>query len=159
MALLPESPLRFEALMALTAVAQYGSVQAAAEAGYLSAPKLHRLIRTQEQRLGVTLVTTSPRGSRLTAAGDRLLEYAETLIHSVADAETSVRQEHREISGTLRLQAPQALMEPLLLPLVLRLQAEHSRLKIYLLAAEHPSRIHPAAPPHLQLMTGPLPSH
>lgn len=158
MALSPESPLRFEALMALSAVAQYGSVQAAAEADYLSAPKLHRLIRTQEQRLGIRLVTTSPRGSRLTAAGERLLEYARALIHSVADAETNARQEHRELKGMLRLQAPQALMEPLLLPLVLRLQAEHPSLKVYLLSDEHPSWIPAAAPAHLQLITGPLPA-
>lgn len=144
--------------MALAAVAQYGSVQAAAEAGYLSAPKLHRLIRAQEQRLGVTLVTTSPRGSRLTAAGERLLEYAGALIHSVADAETRARQEHRELNGTLRLQAPQALMEPLLLPLVLRLQAEHPSLKVDLLSDERPSQIHAAAPAHLQLTTGALPA-
>lgn len=157
MSLPPESTLRFEALMALSAVASRGSVQAAAEASSLSAAKLHRLIRAQEQRLGVALVKTSTRGSTLTPAGERLHEYAETLIHAVTDAETSARQEHREISGTLRLQAPQALIEPLLLPLVLRLQEQHPALKVNLLADEYPVRVQSAAPMHLRLMRGPLP--
>ncbi|MGQ7263157.1 LysR substrate-binding domain-containing protein [Vreelandella sp. V005] len=152
-----ESPLRVEALIALSAIAQHGSVQAAADASSLSAPKLHRQLRAQEQRLGVALVTTSARGSTLTAAGERLCEYADTLIHAVTGAEASARQEHRELKGTLRLQAPQALIEPLLLPLVLRLQEQHPVLKIYLLADEHPSRIEREAPMHLRLMRGPLP--
>jgi DNA-binding transcriptional LysR family regulator len=152
-----ESPLRVEALIALSAVAQHGSVQAAADASSLSAPKLHRQLRAQEQRLGVALVTTSPRGSTLTAAGERLREYADPLIDAVTDAETSARREHRELKGTLRLQAPQALIEPLLLPWVLRLQEQHPVLKIYLLADEHPSRIAREAPVHLRLMRGPLP--
>ena len=149
--------LRFEALMALSAVAKHGSVQAAAEASSLSAPKLQRLLRAQEQRLGVALLTTSTRGSTLTSAGERLHEYADTLIHAVTDAETSARQEHRELNGTLRIQAPQALMEPLLLPLVLRLQEQHPALKVYLLADEHPIRMESGAPAHLRLMRGPLP--
>lgn len=97
--------------MALSAVARHGSVQAAAEASSQSAAKLHRLLRAQEQRLGVALVTSSARGSRLTAAGERLRDYVDTLIHAVTDAESSARQEHRELNGTLRLQAPQALIE------------------------------------------------
>ncbi|CAM0555081.1 LysR family transcriptional regulator [Vreelandella titanicae] len=158
MALSPESPLRFEALKALSAVARHGSVQAAAEACSQSAAKLHRLLRAQEQHLGVALVTTSARGSTLTAAGERLRAYADTLIHAVSDADTSARQEHRELNGTLRLQAPQALMEPLLVPLVLRLQEQHPALKICLLADEYPIRIESDAPAHLRLMRGPLPA-
>lgn len=152
----PESPLRFEALVALSTVAKHGSVQAAAAASYLSAPKLHRLIRTQEQRLSVSLLKASARGSTLTKAGERLLEYADPLIHAVADAEASARREHRELKGTLRLQAPQALIEPLLLPLVLRLQEEHPALKACLQADEYSRRIHAATPAHLHLVIGPL---
>tara|TARA_R110000751_G_scaffold68376_4_gene139304 strand:+ start:216 stop:830 length:615 start_codon:yes stop_codon:yes gene_type:complete len=133
------------------------SVQAAADARSLSAAKLHRLIRAQEQRLDVALVKTSTRGSTLTPVGERLHEYTDTLIHAVTDAETNARQEHREISGTLRLQAPQALIEPLLLSLVLRLQEQSPALKVNLLADEYPVRIENDAPAHLRLMCGPLP--
>ncbi|TVU89115.1 LysR family transcriptional regulator [Vreelandella titanicae] len=157
MALSPESPLRFEALMALSAVAKYGSVQAATDASSFSAAKLHRLLRAQEQRLGVALVTSSAKGSSLTPAGQRLHAHADALIHAVADAETNARQEHRELSGTLHLQAPQALMEPLLLPLVLRVQAAYPALQVCLLADEHPHRIDAVAPAHIRLMQGPLP--
>ena len=157
MALSTESPLRFEALMSLSAVAKHGSVQAAAEASSMSAPKLHRLLRAQEQRLGVALITSSGRGSALTAAGERLRDYADTLIHMVTDADISARQEHRELKGTLRLQAPQALMEPLLLPIVLRLQEWQPALTVCLLSDERPSHMGAVAPAHLRLMRGPLP--
>ncbi|PCF97610.1 LysR family transcriptional regulator [Vreelandella nigrificans] len=157
MALSPESPLRFEALMALSAVAQHGSVQAATEASSFSAAKLHHLLRAQEQSLGVALVTSSTKGSSLTPAGERLNAHAGALIHAVADAETNARQEHLELSGTLRLQAPLALMKPLLLPLVLRVQAAHPALKVCLQADEYPHLVDAAAPAHIHLMTGSLP--
>lgn len=151
----PESSLHFEALVALAAVARHGSVQAAAAAIGLSAPRLNRLLRMQEQRLGIALVEASARGMTLTDAGERLHRHAQALLHAVADAETSARQEHRGLDGTLRVQAPQALLVPLVVPLVLRLQDAHPALRIQLLTDEHPSLID--APPHLRLMPGPLP--
>ncbi|MBR9923433.1 LysR family transcriptional regulator [Vreelandella venusta] len=157
MAFSPQSPLHFEALMALSAVAKHGSVQAATDASGFSAPKLHRLLRAQEQRLGVALVISSTQGSSLTPAGERLNAHADALIHAVADAEANARQEHLELSGTLRLQAPQALIEPLLLPLVLRVQAAHPALKVYLQADEYHHLVDAAAPIHIRLMRGSLP--
>lgn len=158
MALSPESLLRFEALIVLSAIAKHGSVQAAAKANSQSVTKLHRLLRAQEQRLGVALVTSSTKGSDLTSAGQQLREYADTLINAVTDADNSARKKHGELDGTLRLQAPLSLMEPLLLPLVLQLQEQHPALKISLLADEHPSQVGIEAPPHLRLMPGPLPA-
>jgi len=143
--------------MTLSSVVRHGSVQAAAEASSQSAAKFHRLLRAQEQRLGVALVTTSARGSTLTAAGEQLRDYADALIQAVGDADTSARQEHRELNGMLRLQAPQALMETLLLPIVLRLQEREPALTVSLLSDEHPSHRGAVAPAHLRLMRGPLP--
>lgn len=155
MALVPESLLRFEALLALCAVARHGSVQAAAEAGSVSAPRIYRLLRAQEQRLGVVLVNATARGMTLTETGERLRQHADTLIHAVENAETGARQAHRELKGLLRVQAPLALLTPLLLPLVLRLQEDHPALTVRLMADEHPSLIE--TPAHLRLMPGPLP--
>ncbi|WP_249975586.1 LysR substrate-binding domain-containing protein [Vreelandella olivaria] len=158
MALASPSSLHFEALIALSEVARHGSLQAAAQANSFSVAKLNRLLCAQEQRLGIKLINTSPRGITLTEAGARLHRYAEALTEAVADAEIQACQEHRKLSGTLRLQTPQALLVPLMLPLVQRLQEEHPGLAVFLLADEHPRLIGATAPAHLRLMPGPLPA-
>ncbi|WP_083005166.1 LysR family transcriptional regulator [Halomonas sp. GT] len=137
MTLFPESALRFEALLALSSVAKHGSVKSATETCSFSESKLHRLLRVQEQRLGVALINRSTIGSSLTSAGEQLRSHADELIHAVANAETNACHEHLELNGTLRLQTPQALIEPLMLPLVLMMQAAYPELKIYLQADEY----------------------
>ncbi len=68
-----QSPLHPKALRYLTAVAQLGSVQAAAREVSISASAIDRQILLLEESLGVPLFERQPRGMRLTAAGELLL--------------------------------------------------------------------------------------
>ena len=66
-------PLHPKALRYLTAVAQLGSVQAAAREVSISASAIDRQILMLEEDMGVPLFERLPRGMRLTAAGELLL--------------------------------------------------------------------------------------
>ena len=68
-----QSPLHPKALRYLTAVAQLGSVQAAAREVSISASAIDRQILLLEESLGMPLFERQPRGMRLTAAGELLL--------------------------------------------------------------------------------------
>jgi molybdenum-dependent DNA-binding transcriptional regulator ModE len=63
------SPLHPKALRYLAAVAQLGSVQAAAREVSISASAIDRQILMLEEDMGVPLFERLPRGMRLTAAG------------------------------------------------------------------------------------------
>ena len=68
-----------KALRYLTAVAQLGSVQAAAREVAISASAIDRQILLLEEELGVPLFERQPRGMRLTAAGELLMALSQPL--------------------------------------------------------------------------------
>jgi DNA-binding transcriptional LysR family regulator len=68
-----QHPLHPKALRYLTAVAQLGSVQAAAREVAISASAIDRQILLLEESMGVPLFERMPRGMRLTAAGELLM--------------------------------------------------------------------------------------
>jgi LysR family transcriptional regulator, benzoate and cis,cis-muconate-responsive activator of ben and cat genes len=63
----------FQHLVYFVAVAEEGSIRAAAHRLHLTQPPLSRHMRALERRLGVQLLTRTPRGVLLTPAGEVLL--------------------------------------------------------------------------------------
>lgn len=82
--------MNFTHLTAFDAVAQTGSVTAAAERLHVSQPALTREIRELEERMGVALFDRMPRGMQLTEAGRMLAEYADQIFRLADAAETAV---------------------------------------------------------------------
>jgi DNA-binding transcriptional LysR family regulator len=82
--------MNFTHLAAFDAVAQTGSVTAAAERLHVSQPALTREIRELEERLGVALFDRMPRGMQLTEAGRLLAEYAGQIFRLADAAEVAV---------------------------------------------------------------------
>ncbi|MSE17053.1 HTH-type transcriptional regulator HdfR, partial [Pantoea agglomerans] len=72
----------------------------AAEALYLTQSAVSFRIRQLENQLGVNLFTRHRNNIRLTAAGERLLPYAESLMSTwmMAKKEVSHTQQHHELS-------------------------------------------------------------
>jgi DNA-binding transcriptional LysR family regulator len=60
-----KTPVEYNQLRALVAIAQHGSIRAAAKTVCLSQPALTKAIHELEQELGVPLVTRSARGAQL----------------------------------------------------------------------------------------------
>ncbi|MFD0683473.1 LysR family transcriptional regulator [Actinomadura fibrosa] len=74
-----------------TAVAEHGHFGRAAAALHLTQPSLSRQLRRLERQLGARLVDRTPRGSRLTAAGEVFLPLATALLSSAAEAAARTR--------------------------------------------------------------------
>ena len=73
------------------AVAEHTSFLRAAEALHIAQPVLSRQIRALESELKVTLFDRDTRGTRLTAAGEAMLEEAHSLLAAAEAAQRRVR--------------------------------------------------------------------
>ncbi|MDY1038695.1 LysR family transcriptional regulator [Lelliottia sp. CFBP8978] len=90
------------------AVAQAGSLSAAAEKINVPLPTLSRRIRELERELNVQLMERSSQGIRLTSAGNRLYEQASRAIEDLNEAQKSLMDDQIRLKGRLRLSMPPA---------------------------------------------------
>jgi DNA-binding transcriptional LysR family regulator len=74
-----------------TAVAEHRHFGRAAEALHMTQPSLSRQIKRLEQQLGARLLDRTPRGTRLTEAGEVFLPRARALLRSAAQAAAYTR--------------------------------------------------------------------
>jgi DNA-binding transcriptional LysR family regulator len=98
---LPDLPPH--ALAALVAVADTGSVTAAARARQLTQPTLSRQIQDLERAVGAKLLERSNHGARLTPAGETLAQGARELLAGLAGLAARVRAAGDEVGGEVRL--------------------------------------------------------
>lgn len=92
--------IEFQHLVYFVAVAEEGSIRAAAHRLHLTQPPLSRHMRSLEKRLGVQLLTRTPRGVLLTPAGDVLLVEARDTISRL---EHSLERVQRAAVGLRRI--------------------------------------------------------
>lgn len=74
-----------------TAVAEHRHFGRAAEALHITQPSLSRQIASLEQQVGARLLDRTPRGTRLTEAGEVFLPRARTLLRSAGQATAEAR--------------------------------------------------------------------
>jgi len=94
------------ALVDFALVATHGGLGKASRASGRSKATLSRHIADLEQQLGVRLIERSPRGLRLTEAGDMLMARTSGSINEVVEAMTSVREGISVPRGHLRVASP-----------------------------------------------------
>ncbi len=90
-------------LAIIRAVAQQGSMTAAAETLHLTQSALSHTMRKLEDQLGVAIWHREGRRLRLTQAGDLLLKLAERLLPQLERAEEHLRQIAGGLRGALRI--------------------------------------------------------
>ncbi len=98
---LPDLPPN--ALASLVAVADTGSVSAAARARGMTQPTLSRQIKDLERVVGAGLIERSSAGARLTPAGETLAQGARELLSQLNSLAARVRAAGDEVGGEVRL--------------------------------------------------------
>ena len=117
-------------LRILREVAARGTITAAAEALYLTPPAVSHQLATLEREVGVPLLERTARSIRLTDAGVRLVEHAETILAECEAALADVETFSEEVAGSVRLSTFQTAAQSVALPAMTDLQRRYPRLDV-----------------------------
>lgn len=122
-------------LRLVLAVAESGTLSAAALRLRISHPTLSRRIRRLEQRLGTRLFDRTPSLLHLTSAGEEMHRLASHMREEIAALERRIGNRDTTPSGSIRLTAPDAVSEYLLPGILAEICAEHDGLAIDLVVS------------------------
>jgi len=145
------------------AVAEEGSVSAAARRLRLAQPTLSRRLATLERAIGESLFRRSVSGAALTSAGERLLEPARRMAEWAGEVGRAAERSDRGPQGLVRVTAPPIVAYDFLAPFSAWLAEHHPGLRIEVLAtmqyldlargeADLALRIRPPGQPDLKLV-------
>ncbi len=111
-------------------VARLGSVSRAAEALYVTQPKLTARLHALERELGQRLFVRGRQGMRLTDAGRAFLPYAERALRALRDGRRAIDELERATAGQLAIAAAPAVSTYLLPAVLERFVALHPRVEV-----------------------------
>lgn len=120
--------LSVERLRALAAVAQYGSIVAAARTLHMTPSAVSQQLGKLEREAGHRLLEPQGRTVRLTHAGRMLSEHAVRVLGQLAEAESDLADLHHDVLGALRLGAVGSAVRELLPDALATLTRRHPRL-------------------------------
>lgn len=120
------------ALELLASVAMTGSFGRAAQEHGISQPAVSSRIRHLERRLGLPLVERSTRGSKLTAEGAMVVEWARALLDTAGQLEAGVAALRRSREGKLRVAASLTIAEYLMPGWLVTFSRDHTEIEVSL---------------------------
>jgi len=116
------------------AASRTGSFVAAAQHLAVTHSTVARRISALEDALETRLFQRTEKGCRLTPAGEKLLPYAEQLESTIINLEASVSGRDSQLSGAVRISAPDGLGNYFLAAQLSRFQERHPALDVELIA-------------------------
>ncbi|MEM9697960.1 MAG: LysR family transcriptional regulator [Pseudomonadota bacterium] len=123
-------------LQSFVAVAEHGSLSAAARARRTSQPTLSRHIGLLEEQTGARLFDREPSGMVLTDRGNSLFAHAAKMADAAAQASLAVQGAKDPLTGTVRLTASQIVATYLLPPVLTDLHARYPGIEIEVVASD-----------------------
>ncbi|MDE1464920.1 LysR family transcriptional regulator [Spartinivicinus poritis] len=126
--------MNWDELRFFLAVANLGTLSAAARALQVSQATVWRKIYSLEQMLNVRLFDASRSGYTMTAAGLQLIPLAEQMALTASEIKVAV-QEGAELTGSVRLSAPEILATQLVTEIICPLNKAHPSLNVELFTA------------------------
>jgi molybdate transport repressor ModE-like protein len=126
------------ALASLLAIAEHGSLSAAARARGLTQPSISRQIQDLEARLGTQIVERTTHGARLTPAGEILAEGAREIIGALATLPERVKSRQGEVAGRVRLGTVDSIGIYVLPPILARFLQAHPRVEVEVVCQSSP---------------------
>jgi DNA-binding transcriptional LysR family regulator len=129
------------ALQTFVRIADGGSLSAAARATGRSLPAVSRSLALLEAELGVRLLQRTTRRIHLTDAGAQYLERCRRILAEVDEAQASVSNLGRSLSGPVTLAAPVLFGQMHVAPVVTEFLAAHPEVSVSLLLSDGVSNL------------------
>lgn len=112
------------------AIAESGSLSAAAQKLNIAQPSLSQHLANIEEELGLPLVVRSPRGSTLTAEGEVLLAHANEICNALQRCVSEMRELGEEVSGKVRFGMPPSVSMVMSVPLAETVRLELPKVRL-----------------------------
>lgn len=129
---MPERWPDLAVLELLIAVSEHGSLGAAARSVRMAQPNASRAITRLEQSMGIRLIERSTSGSRLTADGAVVADWARNVLDAAAELRVGVDALRTEQHSQLTVAASMTVAEHLMPAWLAELRREHAALEIRL---------------------------
>lgn len=126
--------LKWDDLCLFLAVAEHGSLSAAARSLRIGQPTMSRRIGELEEVLGEPLFVRQSQGIALTATGQRLLPSAQRMADWATEAELSVAKKDRVPAGRVRVASSPGFAYELLVPLAVEMRRANPKISIDILS-------------------------
>lgn len=124
--------MKFEGIQAFVAIAESGSISAAARRLDLSTSVVSERLSRLEESLGVALMQRTTRKLTLTEDGTTFLERARGILSEVENARVELAERRGGLAGPLRISAPVSFGMLHLGPALYRFMHEHPKVEITL---------------------------
>ncbi|WP_212522736.1 LysR family transcriptional regulator [Actibacterium sp. MT2.3-13A] len=131
-----DNPLDWTLLQSFAAVAETGSLSAAARRLGQSQPTIGRHIRALEEALGVELFTRAPRGLIPTEAGRGLIGPAEQMREAAARLQLAAAGQDSGLVGPVRVTASAVVSHFILPPIIAEIRRAHPQIQIDLVPSD-----------------------
>jgi len=115
------------ALELFVAVARHGSIGAAARQAGISQQAASARLRAMEAQVGTVLLNRDPRGSRLTAAGSLLVDWAAPLLALADELDSGIASLRRARDAQLRVASSLTVAEHLLPAWLVALRSDYEQ--------------------------------
>lgn len=123
-------------MQSFLAVAEGGSLSAAARKTGQSQPTLGRQIRQLEQNLDSVLFTRHARGLELTKEGRAILDAARQMQQAMKQIELTVAGRESDLTGTVRVTASEIVSQHLLPTILAKIRQDYPMIAIDLIATD-----------------------
>lgn len=149
--------MKVQHIQTLVAIAEHGSLRAAATALGKSQPALTQALRQAEDELGVAIFARTSRGVELTEIGERILLRARTITSEINRLGEEVEQLRGEQTGAVHVcVSPLAAMR--IMPRALTLfRKSHPKIDVRLSSGLFPGALKPLREGRTDILIGPAP--
>ena len=135
------APADWSLIQCFLAVAETGSLSAAARELGRSQPTLGRQIQALEHSLGASLFTRHARGLQLSDTGAELLPMAREMNAAMHALSLAAAGQAQALEGTVRITASVFASHHLLPPILARIRAEEPAIDLVLLPSDQPGNL------------------
>ncbi|MBB6173907.1 molybdate transport repressor ModE-like protein [Nocardiopsis mwathae] len=131
--------LDIDRLRALSTIAQYGSVSAAAEVLGITTSAVSQQITKLERETSAQLLERNGRGVRLTDAAHVLVQHADRILELITEAEADLEAQRGGVVGPLRVAAFPTAARGLMPRVLVDTARRHPRLTVTLIECDPPA--------------------
>jgi len=149
--------MRLQQLHLIVTLAQAGSLRAAATRLNVTQPALTKALRQLEEEFGTPLVLRTPKGVRLTPAGELVAARAATVVREIDKAHEEVAWQLRSAHARVGVGVSPAAAMVLMPGALQRVRARWPQVQVRLVDALFPSSLTLVRSGEIDLAVGPLP--